>query len=184
MDGNDGRASPRGTVVAHDARENGRCVPSCNAKSDRRWRGEYSHRRLKEAWHQISEEHNRHLSGVSALSPPNFAIFLNDRSSHTGGDRGRRSAGRAPRDGGNAPHSRCFNFQFAFDVSADFHVGFPLKLAGIGPHTYTDVQWNATRLGSYVGAIRRTERPTSPDTPAFRFLLTCGSPSPDGRSGS
>ena len=36
-----------------------------------------------------------------------FAIFLNDCSSHTGGDRGReRSAGRAPRDGGNTPHSR------------------------------------------------------------------------------
>jgi hypothetical protein len=26
-DGNDGRASPRGTIIAHDARENGRCVP-------------------------------------------------------------------------------------------------------------------------------------------------------------
>src|SRR6185312_4693207 len=92
-DGNDGRASPRGTVIAHDARENGRSVPSCNAKSDRRGRGEYTHRRLKEARHQISEEHNRHLNGVSALSPPNFAIFLNDRSSHTGGDRGKAECG-------------------------------------------------------------------------------------------
>ena len=35
------------------------------------------------------------------------AIFLNDVN-HTGGDRGRRSAERAPRDGGNAPHSRYF----------------------------------------------------------------------------
>ena len=41
-----------------------------------------------------------------------FAIFLNECSPHTGGDRGRRSAGRAPRDGGNAPHSRSFYFRW------------------------------------------------------------------------
>src|ERR1700751_4541986 len=44
---------------------------------------------------------------------PLFAIFLNECSVHTGGDGGRRSAGRAPRDGGTGPHSRCFVFGMA-----------------------------------------------------------------------
>ena len=35
----------------------------------------------------------------------------------------------------------------------------------------------------YICAIRRTGLPTSPDTPAFRFVLTCGSPSPMSPAG-
>ena len=50
------------------------------------------------------------ISGSSVGVKPHFAIFLNECSRHTGGDRGRRSAGRSPRDGGNAPHSRYFEF--------------------------------------------------------------------------
>ena len=32
-DGNDGRASPRRTVIAHDARENGQGVPHCDGRA-------------------------------------------------------------------------------------------------------------------------------------------------------
>src|SRR5262249_4761265 len=57
---------------------------------------------------------NRNISSSlseQVLFARSFAIFLNDCSLHTSGDRGRRrSAGRAPRDGGNAPHSRCLHF--------------------------------------------------------------------------
>ena len=55
-------SSPRGTVSARDARENGRCVPRCNAKSDRRRRGEDTDRCLEEAWHEKSKEHTRRLA--------------------------------------------------------------------------------------------------------------------------
>src|ERR1700722_15581241 len=58
-------------------------------------------------------------SGCGYGLKPYFAIFLNERSPHTGGDRGKRSAERAPLgDGGNASHSRCFGFQWERDRGA------------------------------------------------------------------
>jgi hypothetical protein len=77
----------------------------------------------------------------------------------------RGSAGRASRDGGNAPHWRCFDFSIS---SSGFHVGRHSMLAAIGLHTYTDVQWNVTTSGSYLWLVRQTEWLPHP-RPAFGF---------------
>jgi hypothetical protein len=77
------------------------------------------------------------------------------------------------------PRTRAVSvFHLRSGLSADFDVGDLSKWAGIGLHTYTDVQWNVTTFGSYIRTVRQTERPTSPDTPAFRFCADLRIPIP------
>jgi hypothetical protein len=98
-------------------------------------------------------------------SPP-FRHFASRRCKLTGGDRGRPSAGRAPRDGGNAPHSCCFSDSICFLAQ--------MRATRCGAHipTYNGMGWRKDRT------LRSTEWLLSPDTPPFGSA-TGASPSPD-----
>jgi len=79
----------------------------------------------------------------------------------TGGDRG-AECGASAEGWRERPALALFDFQFAFDVSADFHVGVPSKWVGIGLHTYTHVQWNTTTLGRTFAPLGEPDGPHPP----------------------
>jgi hypothetical protein len=95
---------------------------------------------------------------------------------HTSGDRGRRSAGRAPRDGGNAPHSRSFQFKLLLDSGARFCVATVFNVGGNkAAHIYRRTM-EGDGAGSYFGCNRTAPHPPTPRLSVWRDLR---SPSPD-----